>query len=73
MSYNDKRLWLKEYILRNERKMQIVEEEVKKNIEYTSHKYTEYLSVLDIERLEMNYGTKIEVKDRVLQEIKRNK
>ncbi len=39
-SYDEKRLWMKEYILRNENKMQIIEEEVKKDVEYESHKFT---------------------------------
>jgi hypothetical protein len=33
-SYDEKRLWMKQYILSNEAMVQRVEEEVKKNIDY---------------------------------------
>jgi hypothetical protein len=39
-SYDEKRLWMKNYILKNEGKVQEVEEEVTKNMQYEVHKYT---------------------------------
>lgn len=41
-SYDEKRLWMKNYILRNEAMVQTVEEVVKQNVEYEVHQYTEH-------------------------------
>jgi hypothetical protein len=41
-SYDEKRLWMKQYILNNEATVQRIEEEVKKNIDYEVHQYTEF-------------------------------
>jgi hypothetical protein len=35
--------------------MQVVEDEVKKNVEYERHNFTQFLNVVDIERIEHNY------------------
>lgn len=41
-SYDEKRLWMKNYILRNEAMVQAVEEVVKQNVEYEVHQFTEH-------------------------------
>ena len=59
-SYDEKRLWMKQYILNNEATVQNVEEEVKKNIDYETHKFTEFRRELNVERLEHNYEEKLD-------------
>ena len=39
--------------------MQEVEAEVNKNVEYETHKFSETLSLIDIDRIEHNYEKKI--------------
>jgi hypothetical protein len=50
---------MKQYILKNEDKMQLVEEEVKKFPEYESHAYTEFKNEINFERIEHNYEDKL--------------
>jgi hypothetical protein len=42
---------MKNYILRNEKRVQVVEEEVLKNVEYEKHMYTQFTNTIDLERL----------------------
>lgn len=60
-SYDEKRLWMKAYILRNESRVQLVEEEVKRNIQYETHQFTQFLSEVNIERLEHNFDLKLDL------------
>lgn len=71
-AYDAKRLWMKNYILKNEAMVQAVEEVVKQNVEYEVHQFTEHRNELNIERLEHNYDSKLQEGDRCKALFRRN-
>ena len=63
---------MKRYILAHEEKMQVVEDEVSRNMEYETHKFTQHHKNLDIERLELQYANKMETVSEVVQGVEEN-
>lgn len=63
---------MKNYILSNEKKVQLVEEEVMKNVEYQQHQYTQFLNTIDLERLEHNYHPKLDLMASVGRALQKN-
>lgn len=52
--------------------MQEVEEEVKKNVDYETHRFTQFLNTIDLQRLEHNFSPKIDLTSTIGKAIESN-